>query len=171
MNFDPVASHALLCATMVNESTQSTAAKLIDHRCHQSLSFLTQLPSKLNSLSSLSTDGNDISVYQTSDQSEKDDDQKLNTIMDSIFFNPLCDDGKCIVEGLSRKQTNDIRKDEWKGAGCVPVARESSIDDLCKELSSSLISTTDLIQVESEDIPFRFAAHSAASHMKLGKYL
>jgi len=156
LHFDPVASHALLCATMVNKLAKATASKLIEHRCRQSLSFLTQLPFKLNSLS------------QPPDVSVEHDDQRLNSIMDQIFFDPLCGNDKCIIENISRKKDDDLGDDEWNGSSFVFVARESSIEELCKQLSTSLTPIANSLHFESDDVPYRFAADSAASHLQLG---
>jgi len=126
LKFNSVASHAILYASMINEDARITASKLIDHRLRQSASFLSQVPSCLqnNNNNNININNNnnnnnntsrvDTITIPTTDDSNcqatttpsSEEIHRQNVIMDRIFFDPFCDDDRCVIEHFIRKRNH-----------------------------------------------------------------
>lgn len=154
-----MASHAIYCATIIDESARITASKLVDHRRRQSASFLSQLPSRLSKFSSFQSKKDDDSL---GDESKSSIDEHLK--MDRIFFDPFCDKNKCVVETLFRKQDGD-----WIGPGFASVAKDTTLDDLRNHVCEDFCSRKSLNSLTNEEENYRCAANSAIAYIQLGK--
>lgn len=168
LDFDRTAAHALLCASAGNCSGRATAAKLIEHRRRQSSTFLSQLPARIDtaSLNSLLRGGErDGPKSIPEDRNE----QRLDLIMDRIFFDPF--EEKTVLEYFVRKRVRKQGIREWAGPCCVPVATKSSLDDVSGFLCQDSEQKNEAIESHKGlDASIRVAARSALAHLQLDAF-
>ena len=157
--FSRVASHAIYCATTIDDSARITASKLVDHRRRQSASILSQLPSRLSKSSFHFKKDEDSSLGE---ESKNTIDENLK--MDRIFFDPFCDGNKCVVETLFRKQDGD-----WIGPGFASVVKDTTLDDLRNHVCEDLCYRHSINSLSNEEETYRSAANSAMAYIQLGK--
>jgi len=215
LKFNSVASHAILYASMINEDARITASKLIDHRLRQSASFLSQVPSCLQNnnnsninisqnnninntsqVDTITTTTTDVSNSQATSTPSSEEIHRQNVIMDRIFFDPFCDDDRCVIEHFIRKRNHQnasssttttrqspARKGKgqmttnidnnsscsnfWTSPGYVSIAQDSGIDDMCAFLCHDPTSLEILV---GDDATYRCGANSAVAHLRLDSF-
>jgi len=150
LRYNPVAAHAIYCASMIDYKVKDTAVKFIRHRQYQSGRFVHRIPSRLD-------------MYSNGDQKEIDSDLK----MDKIFFEAFCDGDSFVVESTTRKQGASAES-LWDGPGCIAVAKDGNMLQLAKQICED-ISAKHIIGHDCEEAAYRCGANSALSHIQLGK--
>mmetsp|Transcript_51877 Transcript_51877/g.155692 ORF Transcript_51877/g.155692 Transcript_51877/m.155692 type:complete len:1076 (-) Transcript_51877:16-3243(-) len=170
LDFDRIAAHSLLCVSACDASARSTAAKLIGHRRRQSSKFLSQLPAQidiacLNML--LRGEERDGPKSIPEDRNE----QRLDLIMDRIFFDPFEEKtGRCVLEKFVRKRVSNMGK-VWAGPSCVPIATRSSLEDVCEYLCQDPEQRSEVIESHKGlDSSIRIASRSALAHLQLDAF-
>jgi len=158
LDFDQVAADALLNLTKTCSSAATIAANLLDHRRLQSASFVSQLPSMIH-LESLK-------IRATTNT---EDEEKLNVIMDRIFFDKQSRSKRCAIEMLSLKRKKQASNDGWYEQFCVPVTMPSSLDRICAYLCKDPLKDSDVIS-SCQNGSLQFATLNIFSHFQLDAY-
>ena len=171
LDFDRVAAHTLLCAVAGDAVAKATAVKLVEHRQRQSSSFLSQLPARI--------DTENLTSLTASQQNHRDgpkaipedkNQQRLDLIMDRIFYDANEDSGKCLLEKFVRKRSGSGQDIRWTGPCCVPVATKSSLESICSHLCWNSEFPSDGSESEKDMASsMRTAARSAFAHIQLGE--
>ena len=146
-----MASHAVCCATLIDQSTKTTALKLIEHRRREAASLMCQIPTRLSKNSTQNLKENQLNTKNSIDEDLK---------MDRIFFDPFCDGEKFAVENFVRRQDGNF----WDGPAFIAVAKDGTMNDLCKLICFDPNAGADC---ETEGL-YRSAANSAVAYLQLG---
>jgi len=131
LDYDRIATNALLGAIAGNKCAQNTACRLIEQRRLKSASFLTQLPSLVDTacLDSIKSglNGGPLSIMEGTDE------QQLDIIMDRIVRDEFGEEGYCILDKLVRFENGN------KTNFMIDIATRGKPKDisnhLCKALS------------------------------------
>ena len=163
LEFNPFATNALLTASVGDEKAhQSTASKLVQHRVRQAMSYLIQLPCHIdNSMPSV------VNGYAESKASDPSNEARLDVILDQMFFDPHLAKQKSIVESLARGTTSASRGGEQHGPCYVPIAKQSSLDDVCAHVCKKPV---DLLAADDVLAPVQYGANSAFACIKLDTF-
>jgi hypothetical protein len=157
IQYNNAAAHAIYSLCSMEHTIQKFTLKLLDKRRQQSLSFLLQIPSRLDK--QLSNTDNVVSMDE-------------NLMMDRMFFEPFCDGGTFVVESVirdKRMSNNDL----WDESGYMVVTKDERFDDvskstICNDISS--ISSFDDYDSE-EEATYKCGANSIVAYLKIDSFL
>jgi hypothetical protein len=153
IQYNYASAHAMYSIYIMEDTIRKFTVKLLEKRRQQSLSFLLQIPSRLEKKMS---ETEKISMDE-------------NLIMDRMFFEPFCDGGAFVVESVFRDPSLG-NKDVSDGSGYVLVTKDERLEDIsnsiCKDLSSKSFDDYD-----SEEATYKCGANSVVAYLKMDSFV
>ena len=176
MNFNHVAAHAIMSATLNNHLAKSIASKLLDHLRRQSATFLCRIPTRLSDTSmkselNIESSSRNTKHHSGSDNSQpdgstlsgkrlNDEEHQYNVIIDRLFFDRFCKNDSCVLEYTHREEN--------VGRGYISIAKKSNFGAVCDHLirhGSSMFPTD---YSNSDEALYHCGAQSAVAHLQIG---
>lgn len=158
-DYDSIAAHALLGVISDDKIAKQKTTHLIEYRRQQSLSYISTLPSIVDTNYLERLDNLSMAVDGPKGIPEEHDDEQMNLIMDRIVRDPSINDQESIIDNLEYDRE---QKSFW-----LHVAKTHRLDQALSLICKPVTPRGSVIVSDDDRASLSFASSSILAHMQL----
>jgi hypothetical protein len=136
LEFDDVASHAILCIGKGSSRALVQMSKVLENRWRQAGAFLAERPGSMNSSTPMGSSSTLFPPGAPSASAPDYEEQLLGSIMHTVLFDRLSEEGEPVVEQFLQLKTTDP---ETREGFAVPISKMNDFDVVCKRVGALLM--------------------------------